>query len=384
MVSHMLEPEYSKFFLCGASFLNANADSLTYKLRYSYSPRNSREKGSFKFDQDWKTQFLYFLFPVLGPRAKPDNDGGDPGYVREGFVQVQKAIDFAYIQQYNTNIDKVNVELKRFPFPPYNDDKFVSIIAAFLPFIIVLSFVFTVIITAKQIVYEKETGLKEAMKLMGMKSWVYWLSWYIKTLILLLPSLIFMMIAYKIKIPLKDGSEASIIDRTNPVLFAIFLILYASSSITFTFLCTTFFKKANSAAAGAGIIWFFSYLPFIFISLRYEKMTYFMKIAACFVNNLGMAEGMFMIGQFEGKGTGIDFTNWTDGFAVDDEFCFLQVLIILFVNNFVHILLTYYFENVMPSDFGSTKPWYFPVAWLLPNTESLENKVETGMQHFQQ
>lgn len=379
MVSHMLEPEYSKFFLCGASFLNASADSLTYKLRYSYSPRNSRETGSFKFDQEWKTQFLYFLFPVLGPRAKLDNDGGDPGYVREGFVQVQKAIDFAYIQQYSTNIDKVDVELKRFPFPPYNDDKFVAIIAAFLPFIIVLSFVFTVIITAKQIVYEKETGLKEAMKLMGMKSWVYWLSWYIKTFILLLPSLIFMMIAYKIKIPLKDGSEASIIDRTNPVLFAIFLILYASSSITFTFLCTTFFKKANSAAAGAGIIWFFSYLPFIFISLRYEKMTLFMKIAACFVNNLGMAEGMFMIGQFEGKGTGINFTNWTDGFAVDDEFCFIQVLIILFVNNFVHILLTYYFENVMPSDFGSTKPWYFPVAWLLPNTESLKVQVETGM-----
>ena len=42
----------------------------------------------------------------------------------------------------------------------------------------VLSFIFTVIITAKSIVHEKETGVKEAMKLMGMKTWIYWLSWY--------------------------------------------------------------------------------------------------------------------------------------------------------------------------------------------------------------
>jgi hypothetical protein len=52
-----------------------------------------------------------------------------------------------------------------------------------------LSFVFTVILTAKAIVAEKETGIKEAMILMGMKPLVYWLSWYIKTFIMLLPSL---------------------------------------------------------------------------------------------------------------------------------------------------------------------------------------------------
>lgn len=237
----------------------------------------------------------------MGPREKFSNDGGDPGYVREGFASIQKAIDFSLIEQLNTTVNDIDLQLQRFSFPPYNDDKFVAIIAAFLPFIFIISFVFTVILTAKAIVYEKETGLKEAMKLMGMKPWVYWLSWYLKTFILLLPALIIMVVNFKIEIELKDGSKASIINKTNPFLFAIFLFLYASSSITFTFLCTTLFKKANSAAAGTGVIWFFSYLPFIFISLRYEKMTYGSKLLACFVNNLAMSEGMFMIGQFEGK-----------------------------------------------------------------------------------
>ena len=69
-------------------------------------------------------------------------------------------------------------------------------------------------------------------------------------------------------------------------------------------MCTTFFKTANLAAAGTGVIWFFSYLPYIFISLRYEKMNLLDKILALFVNNLALAEGLQLIGMFEGKGTG--------------------------------------------------------------------------------
>ena len=277
----------------------------------------------------------------------------------------------------NTTIDSINLELKRFPFPPYNDDKFVAVVAALFPFIIVISFVFTVILTAKAIVYEKETGLKEAMKLMGMKSWIYWLSWYLKTFILLLPSLIFMVVSYKIKLTLTNGGQASIIDKTDPILFLVFFLLYASGSITFTFLCTTFFKKANSAAAGAGVIWFFSYLPYIFIGLRYESMSLFDKVMASFVNNLAMSQGMQLIGQFEGKGVGINFSNWREGVVVDDNFTMFNVMTIMFFNNFVHILLAYYFEHVIPSEHGLNKPWYFPIAWLLPSrcTESNSNKT---------
>ena len=150
---------------------------------------------------------------------------------REGFLQIQKAIDMALIARYNSS-QLVAMKFERFPFPPYKDDKFVAVVQALFPFIIILSFIYTVIMTAKSIVYEKETGIKEAMKLMGMKPWIYWLSWYLKTFILLLPSLLFMIIAYKIKMPLKSGGHASIIDKTDPILFTLFFFLYASSIIT--------------------------------------------------------------------------------------------------------------------------------------------------------
>jgi ATP-binding cassette subfamily A (ABC1) protein 3 len=91
----------------------------------------------------------------LGPREQNSNEGGDPGYYREGFIQLQKQIDFALIQEFNPNIYDVKLELKRFPYPPYNNDNFVVVLIALFPFIIILSFIFTVIFTAKSILQEK-------------------------------------------------------------------------------------------------------------------------------------------------------------------------------------------------------------------------------------
>ncbi len=266
----------------------------------------------------------------------------------------------------------VNLNLQRFPYPPYNDDNFVLVIQALFPFITMLSFVFTVILTAKAIAYEKETGIKEAMKLMGMKTWIYWLSWYIKTMLLVTPAVAFMIISFKIRVPLKDGGYAAILNETNPGILCLFFFAFLSGTITLTFVATTFFKKANSAATGAGCIYFFSYLPYIFISLRYQKMTLFDKCVSAFISNLGMSEAMQLIGMFEGKGTGVQWSNINEGINVDDNFTFLSALLILFADTFIHLILLYYFDQVLPGDHGIPRPWYFPFSCFLSDSSEEE------------
>ena len=86
------------------------------------------------------------------------------------------------------------------------------------------------------------------------------------------------------------------------------------------------------------------------------------KIAACFVNNLALSEGVQLIAMFESKGEGINFSNWNQSFSVDDDFTLLQVMIIMFFNSFIHLILTYYFENVLPGIHGIAKPWHFPFS----------------------
>lgn len=369
----------SAIFIGGVTFIECNPNNLTYKLRLKYSPRNLNQSASslFRTDYDWKTNFVYSLIPILGPREKQDKYGGDPGYYREGFLHIQNQIENLFIKELMPDVDlSERISLERFPYPPYNDDNFVIVVQQIFPFIIMISFVFTVILTAKAIVYEKETGIKEAMKLMGMKTWIYWLSWYIKTFLLLTPAVLFMIISFKVKLTLKSGGKAAIFNHTDPIVLTLFFVLYMSSTITFIFVTSTFFKKANSAAAGAGIIWFLTYLPFIFISLRYEKMNLADKIISAFVNNLGMSESVQLIGFFEGKGVGIQWSNINEGISVDDNFTFLQSLLVNASLTFIHLILLWYLDQVLPGDHGIAKSWNFPFKMLFGSDmeqSSIEN-----------
>ena len=54
--------------------------------------------------------------------------------------------------------------------------------------------------------------------------------------------------------------------------------------------------------------------------------------------------------SYVGKGSGIQFSNWTKGETIDDPFSFFDTIIIMFFNNFLHIGLLYYFEKVMPGN----------------------------------
>lgn len=49
-------------------------------------------------DTDWKTQFIYDLLPVLGPREKESPDGGSPGKYVKNITQrsIRLIIDFDY------------------------------------------------------------------------------------------------------------------------------------------------------------------------------------------------------------------------------------------------------------------------------------------------
>jgi ATP-binding cassette subfamily A (ABC1) protein 2 len=59
-----------------------------------------------------------------------------------------------------------------------------------------------------------------------------------------------------------------ILTYSNPFLVWLFLMLFAIATIVFCFLISVFFSKAKLAAACGGIIYFLTYMPFVFISIR--------------------------------------------------------------------------------------------------------------------
>ena len=69
--------------------------------------------------------------------------------------------------------------IKQFPTHCYVKDELVKNLRDLLPFLMVLAWVASVAILVKSIVYEKETRLKEVMRIMGLKNSAHWLSSFV-------------------------------------------------------------------------------------------------------------------------------------------------------------------------------------------------------------
>ena len=65
-----------------------------------------------------------------------------------------------------------------FPTPKHREDGFANIIGSILPILFCLAFIWPVIRLVRCFVEEKETRIKEGLKIMGLNSWLPWLSWF--------------------------------------------------------------------------------------------------------------------------------------------------------------------------------------------------------------
>jgi len=86
-----------------------------------------------------------------------------PGYLEEGFLALQYSIDMSILElisNHSFSANQMSLTLQRFPYPSYVDDNFVLVIQQQLPFVIMLSFVFSSMQIVKDLVYEKEQKLK--------------------------------------------------------------------------------------------------------------------------------------------------------------------------------------------------------------------------------
>ncbi|CAF0969125.1 unnamed protein product [Didymodactylos carnosus] len=83
-------------------------------------------------------------------------------------------------------------------------------------------------------------------------------------------------------------------------------------------------------------------------------------MASCLLHNVGLSLGAQLIGQFEGKGTGLQWSMINQGFSVDDNFTMVDVLIMLYADALIYLIIALYIEKIWPGQYGVPKSWYFP------------------------
>uniref|UniRef100_A0A7N4V5J3 ABC transporter domain-containing protein n=1 Tax=Sarcophilus harrisii TaxID=9305 RepID=A0A7N4V5J3_SARHA len=322
-----------------------------YHLRFSFSPRNTLVTGRLflmpKEPEGWRTALLFPLYPLPGPRNHLLSDGGNPGYISEGFLAVQHAVDKAIIQYHGKDFGKwlvnhVTVKVKRFPFPRFVSDNFLEFLGRVLPLIILLIYSLNVLMIIRVIVQEKEKQLKEYLQMMGLSNWLFWGSYFVTFFCSFLITACLMTMFFFIKI-----FNQPILRNSDPSLMFVFLVCFATSSLFFSFMISTFFNKANMAVATGGCIYFITYLPYLFISSRYNQMNLSQKLSACLLSNVAMTLGINLL------------VNLMDTVSIEDDLSFGHILGMMLCDSLCYALVAWYMESVFPGEYGMPQPWYF-------------------------
>lgn len=245
------------------------------------------------------------------------------------------------------------------PYPCYVNDRFILAISRSLPLFMVLSWIYTVSMTVKDIVYEKEKRLKEFMRVMGLSNATHWAAWFITQFMVMI------VVAVLLCIVLKYGQITKYTEIT--VLFT-FLCCFTISTICQCFLISVFFNRANLAAVVAGIVFFMLYLPYTILINYSDVILPWQKFLASLSSTVAFSYGAEIIATYELQTVGVQWSNFYDSpFNKYDGFSMNAICLIMLMDAFIYLILTWYIETVFPGEFGVPRPWYFlltPSYWM--------------------
>ncbi|NXL55933.1 ABCA4 protein, partial [Chordeiles acutipennis] len=308
-------------------------------------PPHVRYKIRMDIDAVEKTNKIKDRYWVPGPRADPVDD---LRYIWGGFAYLQDMIEHGIIKtQTNTEVP-LGIYLQQMPYPCFVDDVFMITLNRAFPIFMVLAWIYSVSMTVKSIVLEKEMRLKEAMKNRGITNGVIWCTWFLDSFVMMAVST-FLLTAL-----IMCGQ---VLHYSSPLLFFLFLLTFTTATIMQCFLFSTFFSKANLAAACSGVIYFTLYLPHIVCVAWQDRMTVNLKILA----------------------VSLSLIAW---------YLWVQILAALLTMNLCplrNVFMKCFLPTFFLGDYGLPQPWYFPVQpsyWLGSRNPKAEKTATADVNTF--
>ncbi|KAM4557505.1 retinal-specific phospholipid-transporting ATPase ABCA4-like [Fundulus diaphanus] len=284
-----------------------------------------------------------------GPRADPMED---QRYLWGGFAYLQDMIEHGIIKLHTGNDWPLGVYVQQMPYPCYVDDLFMITLNRCFPMFMVLAWIYSVSMTVKSIVLEKELRLKETLKAMGVDNGVIWYTWFIDSFIMMTASTALLTAIIM---------GGKVLNYSNPLLVFFFLLTFTVTTIMQCFLMSVFFNKANLAAACSGIIYFTLYLPHILCFAWQDRITKTMKLAASLLSPVAFGFGTEYLSRYEEQGLGLQWNNIGTSPLEKDTYSFLTSILMMVFDGILYGILAWYLDNVFPGQYGVGRPFYFPL-----------------------
>jgi len=236
------------------------------------------------------------------------------------------------------------MELMQMPYPAYLDDPFFGTVGGVLSLIFIFAFIYPFSQMVKSIVEEKSLGLKEGLRIVGLTDGVFWASW---------------ISTYFIEFFICACFLVDVLSRyvfTNSSGFLIFLWAFGFmlSMISMACFLSTFFSNPKIAATIGYVVF---YMPFVISDentvgemSRSTKngLSLFPQAALQFSANLLASAEAAQIGIKDDMAN-VEFRNYTFGAGIG----------FMYLDAFLFGILAWYFDKVLPSKYGSPRPWNF-------------------------
>ncbi|XP_055968962.1 phospholipid-transporting ATPase ABCA7 [Sorex fumeus] len=330
-------------------------------LEESQDPDRLRIKIRMNIDEVTETHKIRTRFWDPGPAADPLTD---LRYVWGGFVYLQDLLERAAVRVLSGAVPRTSLYVQQMPYPCYVDDTFLSVLGRSLPLFLTLAWIYSVAITVKAVVREKEKRLRDTMRAMGLSRGVLWLGWFLSCIVPFLISAALLVLVLKL---------GDILPYSHPVVLFLFFASFALATVIQSFLLSVFFSQANLAAACGGLAYFVLYLPYVLLVAWRDQLPPGVHVATSLLSPVAFGFGCESLALLEEQGTGAQWRNLGTGPA-GDVFSLGEVSLLLVFDALLYSLLTWYLEAVYPGQYGIPEPWNFPFRrsyWFGPRSPKI-------------
>ncbi|XP_054008556.1 cholesterol transporter ABCA5-like isoform X3 [Hylaeus anthracinus] len=267
-------------------------------------------------------------------------------YLHSGFLALQLIMDITKIRLDTGNADVTvpDVKLEMFPKEAFTADWMLAF-RVVIPLFMVLALSQFVTYLLILIVGEKEKKIKEGMKIMGLKDSIFWLSWFIiYSVFVLLLSAVAVILLFTLQM----------FQHTHFLPIFLLVVLYSFSIIMFAFMITPFFDKSRTAGVlGNFAVTILSLMYFIQVFVKDSSSISFWVVSLLSPTGVALAMDKALVLDLQGEG--VNFDNLWSGPGIP----FGGSLIMMTLDIFLYACLAYYFDSVIPSEYGIKRsPWF--------------------------
>lgn len=237
-----------------------------------------------------------------------------------------------------------NISIAPFPTRQYTDDEFQSIVKEVMGVLYLLGFLYPISRLISYSVVEKEQKIKEGLHMMGLKDYIFYLSWFI---------------TYAIQFAVSAAiitacTMNSIFQYSDKSVVFMYFFVFGLSAIMLSFLITTFFSRAKTAVAVGTLCFVGAYFPYYTVIDIAVPMA--VKIAASLLSPTAFALGTVNFADYERAHVGVRWSNiWEASSGVN----FLVCLLMMAFDAIAYCAIGLYLDKVLPQEYGIQHPWNF-------------------------